>query len=106
MTTGNNKENPYGDYVPGQYSSGASAQGQQDAAPSSSSYGQGAAGQAPQTTPTPVRILRAITARSRGMGTTASRRTALPHSLTTARRITASSLPATPPTGMTRIASR
>ncbi|MBF0807888.1 DUF4190 domain-containing protein [Rothia nasimurium] len=51
MTTGNNKENPYGDYVPGQYSSGASAQGQQDAAPSSSSYGQGAAGQAPQTNP-------------------------------------------------------
>lgn len=27
MTTGNNKENPYGDYVPGQYSSGATEQG-------------------------------------------------------------------------------
>ncbi|HJD51349.1 MAG TPA: DUF4190 domain-containing protein [Candidatus Rothia avistercoris] len=51
MTTGNNKENPYGDYVPGQYSSGASGQGQQDASPSSSSYGQEAAGQAAQNNP-------------------------------------------------------
>ncbi|MGV3149717.1 DUF4190 domain-containing protein [Rothia sp. 11273D007AR] len=30
MTTGNNKENPYGDYVPGQYSSGATEQGNGD----------------------------------------------------------------------------
>lgn len=57
MTTGNNKENPYGDYVPGQYSSGntsgqaQSSQGQQDATSSSSSYGQQGAGQAPETNP-------------------------------------------------------
>lgn len=57
MTTGNNKENPYGDYVPGQYSSGStsgqaqSSQSQQDAAPSYSADGQQGAGQAPETNP-------------------------------------------------------
>lgn len=30
MTTGNNNENPYGDYVPGQYSSGTTEQGNGD----------------------------------------------------------------------------
>ncbi|MGV3016953.1 DUF4190 domain-containing protein [Rothia sp. 88186D007BW] len=46
MTTGNNKENPYGNYVPGQYSSdSASGQEQQDAAPSSFSHEQAATSQ-------------------------------------------------------------
>lgn len=52
MTTGNNKENPYGDYVPGQYSSGnTSGQNQQDAATSYSADGQQGTGQVPETNP-------------------------------------------------------
>lgn len=57
MTTGNNKENPYGDYVPGQYSSGntsgqaQSSQSQQDATPSYSADGLQGTGQAPETNP-------------------------------------------------------
>lgn len=48
MTTGNNNENPYGDYVPGQYSSGTTEQGNGDY----SQQGNGASSQPNYSQPT------------------------------------------------------